>query len=155
MKNLADSDRLMAFRYHELILLKNYSGQNVSVRGRPLVRGGFCRIYPGQRILVGDHVLTYQDLATYFNAKKNVSLPQIFVRVNKDSDEVALERARTRESALEITFGLKVRVKALRDVDAVLNGTNMKAGTQVEATLEDRIIFHNNSEMDLADLRRR
>src|SRR5438477_4259925 len=59
MKNLVESDRLMAFRYHELILLKNYSGQNVSVRGRPLVRGGFCRIYPGQRILVADTVLTY------------------------------------------------------------------------------------------------
>src|SRR5205823_5996754 len=58
MKNLAESDRLMAFRYRDLILLKNYSSQNVSVRGRPLVRGGFCRIYAGQRILVGDHVLT-------------------------------------------------------------------------------------------------
>src|SRR5919109_51500 len=69
MKNLAESDRLMAFRYHDLILLKNYSSQNVSVRGRPLIRGGLCRIYPGQRILVGDTVLTYQDLATYFNAK--------------------------------------------------------------------------------------
>src|SRR5438105_4628122 len=155
LKSLNGNDRLLAFRYHDLILLKNYSGQNVSVRGRPLVRGGFCRIYPGQRILVGDQVLTYQDLATYFNAKKNVSLPQIFVRVNKDGDEVALERSRTRESALEVTFGLKVRVKALRDVDAVLNGTNMNAGTQAEATLEDRIIFHNNSELDLADLRRR
>src|SRR4051812_31884208 len=155
LKSLNGNDRLLAFRYHDLILLKNYSGQNVSVRGRPLVRGGFCRIYPGQRILVGDQVLTYQDLATYFNAKKNVSLPQIFVRVNKDGDEVALERSRTRESALEVTFGLKVRVKALREVDAVLNGTKMKAGTQVEATLEDRIVFHNNSEMDLADLRRR
>src|SRR5215510_11990467 len=44
LKNLAETDRLMAFRYHDLILLKNYSGQNVSVRGRPLVRGGFCRI---------------------------------------------------------------------------------------------------------------
>ena len=97
MKNLADSDRLMAFRYHELILLKNYSSQNVSVRGRPLVRGGFCRIYPGQRILVGDTVVTYQELAQYFNAKKNVSVPQIFVRVSRDADEVALERARTRE----------------------------------------------------------
>src|ERR1700758_5892270 len=115
LKGLNGNDRLLAFRYHDLILLKNYSGQNVSVRGRPLVRGGFCRIYPGQRILVGDQVLTYQDLATYFNAKKNVSLPQIFVRVNKDADEVALERSRTRESALEVTFGLKVRVKALRD----------------------------------------
>ena len=31
----------------------------------------------------------------------------------------------------------------------------MKAGTQVEATLEDRIVFHNDSEMDLIDLRRR
>src|SRR6202045_4763704 len=82
MRSLADTDRLLAFRYHELILLKNYSGQNVSVRGRPLIRGGFCRIYPGQRILVGDTVQTYQELAQYFNAKKNVSVPQVFVRVN-------------------------------------------------------------------------
>jgi ABC-type multidrug transport system ATPase subunit len=155
LKNLNENDRLLAFRYHDLILLKNYSGQNVSVRGRPLVRGGFCRIYPGQRILVGDQVLSYQELAQYFNAKKNVSLPHIFVRVNKDADEVALERARTRESALEIVFGLKVRVKALRDVDAVLNGVKLKSGTQAEATLEDKIIFHNHSEMDLVDLRRR
>jgi ABC transport system ATP-binding/permease protein len=155
MKNLAESDRLMAFRYHDLILLKNYSSQNVSVRGRPLIRGGFCRIYPGQRILVGDTVLTYQELAQYFNAKKNVSVPQIFVRVSKDADEVALERARSRESALEIAFGLKVRVKALRDVDAVLNGVKLKAGTAVEAALDDKILFHNDSEMDLTDLRRR
>jgi len=155
LKNLNENDRLLAFRYHDLILLKNYSGQNVSVRGRPLVRGGFCRIYPGQRILVGDQVLSYQELAQYFNAKKNVSLPHIFVRVNKDADEVALERARTRESALEIVFGLKVRVKALRDVDAVLNGVKLKSGTQAEAMLEDKIIFHNHSEMDLVDLRRR
>src|ERR1700736_6473714 len=155
LKSLTGNDRLLAFRYHDLILLKNYSGQNVSVRGRPLVRGGFCRIYPGQRILVGDQVLTYQDLATYFNAKNTVSMPQIFVRVNKDADEVALERSRTRESALEVTFGLKVRVKALRDVDAVLNGVKLKAGSTVEAALEDRIVFHNDSEMDLIDLRRR
>src|SRR5213075_53955 len=142
LKSLGGNDRLLAFRYHDLILLKNYSAQNVSVRGRPLVRGGFCRIYPGQRILVGDQVLSYQELAQYFNAKKNVSLPQIFVRVNKDADEVGLERARTRESALEIAFGLKVRVKALRDVDAVLNGVKLKSGAQVEASLDDKILFH-------------
>src|SRR5205809_6555317 len=155
LKTLKGNNRLLAFRYHDLILLKNYSSQNVSVRGRPLVRGGFCRIYPGQRILVGDQVLSYQELAQYFNAKKNVSLPQIFIRVNKESDEVELERSRTRESALRVTFGLNVRVKALRDVNAVLNGVRLKAGTQVEATLEDRIVFHNDSEMDLSDLRRR
>ncbi len=155
LKSLTASDRLLAFRYHDLILLKNYSSQSVSVRSRPLVRGGFCRIYPGQRILVGDQVLSYQDLAQYFNAKKNVSLPQIFIRVNRDSDEVELERARTRETALEVTFGLKVKVKALKDVDAELNSTRLRAGTLVEATLQDRIVFHNDSELDLLDLRRR
>jgi len=155
LKSLSEGDHLMAFRYHDLILLKNYSGQNVSVRGRPLARGGFCRIYPGQRILVGDQVLSYQELAQYFNAKKNVSLPQIFIRVSRDSDEVQLERSRTRESALRVTFGLKLRVKALRDVNAELNGIRLKAGTQVEATLEDKIVFHNDSELDLSDLRRR
>src|SRR5947199_8853023 len=137
LKSLNGDDRLLAFRYHDLILLKNYSGQSVSVRGRPLGRGGFCRIYPGQRILIGDSVLSYQDLATYFNAKKNVSLPQIFVRVNKESDEVELERSRTRESALEVTFGLKVRVKALRNVRAKLNDVKLKARTEVEASLDD------------------
>jgi len=155
LKSLSEADHLMAFRYHDLILLKNYSGQNVSVRGRPLARGGFCRIYPGQRILVGDQVLSYQELAQYFNAKKNVSLPQIFIRVSRDSDEVQLERSRTRESALRVTFGLKLRVKALRDVNAELNGIRLEAGTQVEATLEDKIVFHNDSELDLSDLRRR
>src|SRR5690242_16236227 len=155
LKSLGASDRLLAFRYHDLILLKNYTAQSVSVRSRPLARGGFCRIYPGQRILVGDQVLSYQELAQYFNAKKNVSLPQIFIRVNRDSDEVELERARSRETALEVTFGLKVKVKALKDVDAELNGTRLRAGTLVEATLQDRIVFHNDSELDLFDLRRR
>src|SRR3954465_4263584 len=155
LKALAPNERLLAFPYHDLILLKNYSGQPVSVRGRPLMRGGFCRIYPGQRILIGDQVLTYQELAAYFNAKKNVSLPQIFVRVQKDADQVQLERARSRESSLEVTFGLKVRVKALRDVDAVINGVKLRSGVQVEAALEDRIVFRNDSEMDLLDLRRR
>ena len=78
LKSLEAKDRLLAFRYHDLILLKNYSAQTVSVRGRPLLRGGFCRIYPGQRILIGDQVLTYQELAAYFNAKKNVSLAADF-----------------------------------------------------------------------------
>src|SRR5450432_4105082 len=155
LKSLMDNDRLLAFRYHDLILLKNYSAQPVSVRGRPLLRGGFCRIYPGQRILVGDQVLSFQELAIYFNAKKNVSLPQIYVRVNKDSDEVALERSRSRDSALEVAFGLKVRVKALRDVRATLNGVKLKADTQIDAALEDRIVFHNDTELDFVDLRRR
>src|SRR5947207_63371 len=111
LKNLAENDRLLAFRYHDLILLKNYSGQNVSVRGRPLARGGFCRIYPGQRILVGDQVLSYQELAQYFNAKKNVSLPKIFCDYDKRVGELQVIEAdrpiMVGDSAVRTTARLK------------------------------------------------
>ena len=118
LKGLAGDERLVAFRYHDLILLKNQSSKGIVVRGRPLGPGAFCRIYSGQRIVLGEQVLTYQDLAYYFNAKKNVSLTQIYLSIDSD-DEVQLEKVRTRESVLEVRFGLKVQVRALRDVDAL------------------------------------
>ncbi len=154
LKGLQDDERLIAFRYHDLILLKNQSSRGIVVRGRPLRPGEFCRIYSGQRIVLGEQVLTYQDLAYYFNAKKNVSLTNVFITVDTN-DEVQLEKARTRDSALEITFGLKVQVRALRDIDALLNGIVLRAGVRLEADLDDRIVFHNDSELPLNDLRRR
>ena len=155
IKSLSGNDRLLAFRYHDLILLKNYSRRRFrSAAGRSSAED-FAGSIPGKRILIGDYVLSFQDLANYFNAKKNVSLPQIFVRVNRDSDEVELERSRSRESSLEVTFGLKVQVKALRDVRATLNGVKLRANTQVEASLDDNIVFSNYTELDLFDLRRR
>ncbi|MBV8587074.1 MAG: hypothetical protein JO308_12360, partial [Verrucomicrobia bacterium] len=75
VKGLKNSERLMAYRYHELILFKNLSTRPVVVRGRALAPGEFCRIYPGQRIIIDEQVISYQDLVFYFNAKKNVSLP--------------------------------------------------------------------------------
>ncbi len=143
----------MAYRYHELILFKNLSARPVMVRGRTLAPGEFCRIYPGQRLLVDEQVISHQDLNFYFNAKKNVYLPHIFVRV-APTDEVQLEKSRSRDSSLEVQFGLKVHVKALKNVVATLNGTDLKAGTTVSGNLEDRIVFGNGMLLPLVDLRR-
>ena len=154
LRGLRDEERLIAFRYHDLILLKNQSSRGIVVRGRPLRPGEFCRIYAGQRIVLGEQVLTYQDLAYYFNAKKNVSLTHIYLTIDTN-DEVQLEKVRTRDSALEVSFGLKVQIRALKHVDALLNGVVLRSGTKIEATLDDRIVFHNDSELPLNDLRRR
>ena len=153
LKELGRDERLMAYRYHELILFKNLSSRPVMVRGRALAPGEFCRIYPGQRLLVDEQVISHQDLIFYFNAKKNVYLPHIFVKV-APTDEVQLEKSRTRESSLEVQFGLKVQVKALKNVPATLNGIDLKAGTTVSGNLEDRIVFGNGMLLPLVDLRR-
>ena len=154
LKDLADGEQLLAFRYHDLILLKNLSKRPIIVRGRTLKPGEFSRVYSGQRIVLGEQVLTYQDLVYYFNAKKNVSLTQIYLAVDKD-DEVRLEKSRTRDSCLDVKFGLKVQVRALKNLDAVMNGVRMRAGAYVEGTLEDKITFHETSELPLLDLRRK
>jgi ABC transport system ATP-binding/permease protein len=153
LKELGPDERLMAYRYHELILFKNLSSGPVMVRGRALAPGEFCRIYPGQRLLVQEQVISHQDLIFYFNAKKNVYLPHIFVKV-APTDEVQLEKSRTRESSLEVQFGLRVQVKALKDVAATLNGIDLKAGATVSGNLEDRVVFENGMLLPLIDLRR-
>ena len=99
-------------------------------------------------------MLTYQDLVWYFNAKKNVVVYSVYLSIEED-DEVELSRTRTRESCMEVEFGLKVQVKALKRVDAVLNGVKLHAGAAAQGTLEDSIHFQNGSELPLADLRRR
>jgi len=154
LREFAPEERLLAYRYKDLILLKNKSGRNLIVQGRLLKPGDFCRLFAGQRVLIDDHVLSHQDLVFYFNVKKSLSQAQIFVAVD-DEDEVRLEKSRSRDSCLEVTFGLRVTVQALRDVDAVLKGVRLDAGTRIEATLEDNIIFHDDSELDLGELRRR
>jgi ABC transport system ATP-binding/permease protein len=153
LKELGRDERLMAYRYQDLILFKNMSSRPVMVRGRALAPGEFCRIYPGQRLLVDEQVISHQDLIFYFNAKKNVYLPHIFVKVTP-ADEVQLEKSRTRDSSLEVQFGLKVQVKALKNVAATLTGVDLKAGTTVAANLEDRIVFENGILLPLIDLRR-
>ena len=120
-QGLTAPERLVAFRYLDLILLKNQSTKGIVVRGRPLGPGSFCRVYMGQRIVLGEQVLTYEDLVYYFNAKKNLSLTQIYLTIDHD-EEVQLSKEKTRDSSLEVRFGLKVRVRALKNMDALLNG---------------------------------
>ena len=153
LRELTGGNRLAAYRHGELLLVKNLCDHPVSVQGRALRPREFSRIYPGQRLVVDEKVLTHQDLVFYFNAKKNVSLAHIFVTVTKDN-EIQLEKSRTRDSSLEVRFGLKILVIALQDVAASLNGVRLAAGARVEANLEEKIIFDNDTELSLSDLRR-
>ncbi|MDA0292821.1 MAG: ATP-binding cassette domain-containing protein [Verrucomicrobia bacterium] len=153
MQELTGTNRLAVYRHGDLILVKNLCNHPVSVQGRALRSREFSRVYPGQRIVVDEKVLTHQDLVFYFNAKKNLSLAHIFISVTKDN-EIQLEKSRTRDSSLEVRFGLSVLVIALKDVPATLDGVRLRANARVEATLEGKIRFDNDTELSLDDLRR-
>ena len=153
LRGFAVGQRILGYRYHDLILLKNLSGRVLIIGGRRIKDGEFGRIFPGQRVLADDEIITHADLIFYFNAKKNVQTAQLFVAM-PDGDEVRFEKNRSRDSCLEVIFGLGVRVKALANLDATLRGVRLARGVTVEATLDDQITFHNSSDLSLRDLRR-
>ncbi len=154
LSSLMDDEFVRVYQYHDLILLKNLSKSPILVRGRAVKPQEFCRIYPGQRIILRGQVITFQDLLFYFNAKKGVSVPEIFLKVNSD-DEVEITRSRERDSILRVIFGLNVKVEALREVQAELNGQELRKEQTFTANLEDAIVFHGGSTLELLDLRRR
>lgn len=152
--DLQPSEKILAYRYHELVLIRNRTHRNLIVQSRLLHPGGLGRIYSNHRILCNDHVLTFQDLNFYFNAKKNVSQAHVFLSIC-ENNEILLDRTQQKDSCLEIIFGLKVRVIALKDTSATLRGHPLAKGTEITATLNDKIIFPQRGEISLDELRRR
>lgn len=154
LRSLQKDCVVTAYRYQNLLLLKNTGQVPILVRSRRQPPGDFSRLYPGERVVMGDVSLDYNDLISYFNAKKTLSGTQLYLTLTEAGDaEIAPQR--NRGTNLRVSFGLSVTVEALRDTEATLGGRTLKAGTVVEASIEDSIIAHGEVEISLLDLRRR
>lgn len=152
LRSLSPDCSVVAFRFQNLILLKNTGGIPILVRSRRQPPGDFSRLYPGERVVLEDVTLDYNDLITYFNSKKTVTGSQLYLTLTESGDaEIAQQRARG--TNLRVSFGLGVSVEALRNTDATLNGIALKEGTVVEASIEDSIIAQGDIEISLRDLR--
>jgi len=154
LRSLSVECSVSAFRYQNLVLLKNTGQVPVLVRSRTLRPGDFSRLYSGERVVLEDVSLDYADFIAYFNAKKNLTGTQLYLTLTEEgSAEIA--QTRGRGTNLRISFGLGVLVEALRDTDAIINGVSLKEGTKVEASIEDKIIAIGEVEISLQELRRR
>jgi len=152
--SLAPSQQLTAFRFQRLILIKNSGDAAIIVRGQQIRPGDFARIFPGQRVVISEQVISHQDFVFYFNAKKDVSATQLFLAFGWDGGAF-VERARSKESHLEIKFGLGATIRALRETHCTLHGKPLHAGDTVTASLQDKIQLGDESDILLSDLRRR
>ena len=154
LQNISDDHSIAMFRFQDLILLKNIGGESVIVRGRQIREGEFCRVYQGQRVLISEVVLDYQDLVFYFNAKKDVSSTQLYLSLDSNGTHF-VERARSKQSYLEIKFGLNIVVNVLHTTPGRIGGAPLQRGVSREVSLLDKIVFDDRSEIAVVDLRQR
>lgn len=151
---LSDDHSLAAFRFHDLILIKNIGIQPIIARGRQVNQGEFCRVYDGQHILISEMVLDYQDLVFYFNAKKNVSGVHLFLAQDNNGTHF-IERFRSKQSYLEVQFGLNISARVLRNMKGAIGTVRMQKDTVMEVSIRDKILFDDHNEIGFNDLRRR
>ncbi len=154
LRSMQDGCVVTAYHYQNLLLLKNTGTVPILVRSRRQPPGDFSRLYPGERVVMGDVSLDYNDVLSYFTAKKTLSGTQLYLTLT-DSGAAEIAPQRGRGTDLRVSFGLGVTVEALRHTKATLSGQKLRAGTVVEASIEDSIIAHGEVEISLLDLRRR
>ena len=154
LRSLSGECVVTAYRYQNLLLLKNAGTVPILVRSRRQPPGDFSRLYPGERVVMEDVSLDFNDLISYFNAKKTLTGTQLYLTLTEEGHADSAPQ-RVRGTNLRVSFGLGVTVEALRDTDATINGQPLRAGVVVEASIEDCIIAQGEVEIALLDLRRR
>ncbi len=154
LRSLSEGCNVVAFRYQNLVLLKNTGTVPVLVRSRLLRPGDFSRLYPGERIVLEEASLDYADFISYFNAKKNLTGTQLYLTFTEEGS-AEISQNRSRNSNLRISFGLAVTIEVLRSTDAKINDRKLRSGVKLEASIEDKIISRGEVEISLQELRRR
>ena len=71
LRSLSADCSVMAYRYQNLLLLKNTGAIPVLVRSRRLPPGDFSRLYPAERVVLEDVTLDFNDLASYFQRQED------------------------------------------------------------------------------------
>ncbi len=145
---------VVTFRFQNLVLIKNLGPDPILARGRQVNAGEFCRVYEGQRVVVGEENLSFENLVFYFNAKKNVSIVQLYLAKDGNGTQF-IEKTRTKQSYMRVTFGLRIEVEVINNSDAVIGERALTKGDKFEVTARDRLDFPDHTEISFDDLRRK
>ncbi|MEM7012291.1 MAG: ATP-binding cassette domain-containing protein, partial [Verrucomicrobiota bacterium] len=154
LPGVGENHWIIGFRFQDLILLKNTGSEPVIIRGRKMHGGEFIRLYEGQRVLMGEVVLDYQDIVFYFNAKKSVSSTQLYLSFT-NSGNPFIQKAQSKDTYLKIEFGLGITIEALKKTPGEINGKRLNNGVKIDTSLRDKISLDNRLEILMSDLHRR
>jgi ABC-type multidrug transport system ATPase subunit len=142
------------YRASDLLLVRNTGENPLWMRGRSLESGAFLRMRERQQLVVPGWTLTCEDLVFFLNVKLTGNRPAIFLASTEEG--LTSERARSRQSAVRIRFGLEAEVEALRPTELVVEGRGLlKPGTPLLCRHDERLSDPSGFSIALDALRRR
>ncbi|WP_367873715.1 ATP-binding cassette domain-containing protein [Luteolibacter sp. Populi] len=150
----ASGHAFRVYRASDLLLVRNTGENPLWVRGRSLDSGAFLRMRERQQLVVPGWTLTCEDLVFFLNVKLTGNRPAIFLATTDEG--LTSERARSRQSAVRIRFGLEAEVEALRPTTMVVDGHGlMKPGKPLFCSNHERLSDPSGFSTTVDALRRR
>jgi ABC-type multidrug transport system ATPase subunit len=142
------------YRASDLLLVRNTGENPLWMRGRSLESGAFLRMRERQQLVVPGWTLTCEDLIFFLNVKLTGNRPAIFLASTEEG--LTSERARSRQSAVRIRFGLEAEVEALRPTELVVDGRGvLTPGKPILCRHDERLSDPSGFSTQLDSLRRR
>ncbi|MCW1916399.1 ATP-binding cassette domain-containing protein [Luteolibacter sp. GHJ8] len=142
------------YRASDLLLVRNTGENPLWMRGRSLESGAFLRMRERQQLVVPGWTLTCEDLVFFLNVKLTGNRPAIFLASTEEG--LTSERARSRQSAVRIRFGLEAEIEALRPTELVVEGRGLLTpGKPVLCRHDERLSDPSGFSIPLDALRRR
>jgi len=150
----AEGHSFRVYRASDLLLVRNTGENPLWVRGRSLESGAFLRMRERQQLVVPGWTLTCEDLVFFLNVKLTGNRPAIFLASTEEG--LTSERARSRQSAVRIRFGLEAEVEALRPTELAIDGRGLLTpGKPILCRHDERLSDPSGFSTSLDALRRR
>jgi ABC-type multidrug transport system ATPase subunit len=150
----AQGHAFRVYRASDLLLVRNTGENPLWMRGRSLESGAFLRMRERQQLVVPGWTLTCEDLVFFLNVKLTGNRPAIFLASTEEG--LTSERARSRQSAVRIRFGLEAEVEALRPTEMAVEGRALLApGKPLLCRHDERLTDPSGFSTPLDSLRRR
>jgi ABC transport system ATP-binding/permease protein len=150
----ASDHEFRVYRAGDLILVRNTGSAALWIRGRSVETGSFLRMRERQPLVVPGWTLSHEDLMFFLDVKRTGNKPAVYL-AGSDTG-LTVERTRSRQSALRVSFGLEAAVEALRDTGLHAGSRGpLKKGDLVTCRNHERLGNASGFSLSINDLRRK
>lgn len=142
------------YRAGDLVLVRNTGTRPIWLRGRSLEPGAFLRMREHQQLEVPGWTLTHADLVFFLNVARTGVRRSIYLCA--DEDGLHAEPARSRQSVVQIGFGLDAEVVALHATPVRVGDRPLgrPAAGPLRVPHHERLVDNAGLDIGLDDLRR-
>ena len=142
------------YRAKGIVLVKNVGDDSLLISGNVLTTGQVMRLRQYQSISIPEFTLGFEDVGFFLNVARTGIQQKLYLHESQEG--LSIKRSKSKQSALELVFGLNVSLKVLGENEIKLSsGKSLDVEDVCQLAIEDYLILNNGISISLEKLRKK